>query len=77
MKIRWTDVDHCMVYVIWLQGKDQFDCMQLIADKKADLIQLDPGMGYTGGQYYNLMPIMAEKYTTGKYWCSEYCSKRV
>ncbi|KAK2174910.1 hypothetical protein NP493_768g01007 [Ridgeia piscesae] len=48
-----------------MKGKDQFDCMQLIADKKADLIQLDPGMGYTGGQYYNLMPIMAEKYTTG------------
>ena len=39
--------------------------MQLIADKKVDLIQLDPGMGYTGGQYYNLMPIMAEKYTSG------------
>ena len=50
---------------VWFQGNDQFACMQLIADKKADLMQVDPGMGYTGGQYYNLMPIMAEKYTTG------------
>lgn len=63
-----TNGEHCIFSVAWLQGNDQFDCMQLIADKKADLMQVDPGMGYTGGQYYNLMPVMAEKYTTGKHF---------
>ena len=49
------------------QGTDQFDCMSLISKGQADLLSLDPGMGYTGGQFYNLMPILAEQYRSSLY----------
>ena len=49
-----------------VQAVDQFDCMQKISNDEADLIQLDPGIGYTGGQYFNLMPLMAESYSSGE-----------
>lgn len=47
------------------QGIDQFDCMEGITRDDADLMQLEPGMGYTGGEFYNMMPLMAEKYISG------------
>ena len=50
-----------------VRGYDQFDCMEIIARDDADLIQLEPGMGYTGGEFYNMMPLMAEKYIQGKW----------
>ena len=40
--------------------------MDMIHNNDADLIQLDPGMGYTAGEYFTMMPIAAEKYDTGK-----------
>ena len=42
--------------------------MEKISDNEADLMTLDPGMGYTAGQYFTMMPLMAEKYDTSKYW---------
>lgn len=48
-----------------VQGVDQFDCMIQIANDKADLIDLEPGMAYTAGEYNTLQPLMAEKYTAG------------
>jgi len=48
-----------------VQGVDFFDCMTQIAGNTADLIDLEPGMAYTAGEYYTLMPLMAEKYTSG------------
>ena len=48
-----------------VRGKDQFDCMEIISRDEADLIQLEPGMGYTGGEFYNMMPLVAEKYLNG------------
>lgn len=44
---------------------DSFECMELIANNDMDLMQLDTGMGYTAGEYYNMMPLMAEKYERG------------
>ena len=58
--------------LVCLRAQDRFDCMQRIADNEADLVQLEPGMGYTGGEYYNMLPIMAEKYDTGNYRLSQY-----
>ncbi len=29
------------------------------------MMQLDPGMGYTAGEYFTMMPLAAEKYDTG------------
>jgi len=46
-------------------GEDQFDCMSKIFDDDADLMQLETGLGYTGGQYYNMIPLAAEKYVEG------------
>jgi hypothetical protein len=36
-----------------------------IANDKADLIDLEPGMAYTAGEFNTLQPLMAEKYTAG------------
>jgi melanoma-associated antigen p97 len=48
-----------------VQGADQYDCMQKIFNNEADLIQLETGLSYTAGQYYNMMPLVAEKYQPG------------
>ena len=40
-----------------------FECMKHIQDDRADIMALDTGQGYFAGRYYNMMPIMAEKYT--------------
>ncbi len=40
--------------------------MEMISKNEADLMQLDPGMGYTAGEYFTMMPLVAEKYDTGK-----------
>ena len=40
--------------------------MEMIYENEADLVQLDPGMSYTAGQYFTMMPLMAEKYSIGK-----------
>ena len=47
-------------------ARDQFACMELIEKLQADLIQLDPGMGYTAGEYNTMLPLVAEKYSTGE-----------
>ena len=49
-----------------LQGSDSFACMEMISRNEADLLQLDPGMGYTAGEYFTMVPLAAEKYDTGK-----------
>lgn len=49
-----------------VQGNSHFDCMQRISNNGADLIQLDAGLGYTAGEYFTMVPIMAEKYTPGQ-----------
>ena len=41
--------------------------MQMISENKADMMQLDPGMGYTAGQYFTMMPLVAEKYDMRKF----------
>jgi melanoma-associated antigen p97 len=48
-----------------VQGLDQFDCMNKIFTDKADLMQLETGLSYTAGQYYNMLPLAAEKYVAG------------
>ena len=48
------------------RGADQFDCMQKISENEADLVQLEPGLGYTGGEYFNMLPLAAERYDLGK-----------
>lgn len=40
--------------------------MEMISTNEADLMQLDPGMGYTAGEYFTMVPLAAEKYDTGK-----------
>jgi len=49
--------------LICKSGRDRFACMEMIYDNEADLVQLDPGMSYTAGQYFTMMPLMAEKYS--------------
>jgi len=51
-----------------VQGSDQFDCMRRIFSDEADLMQLETGLSYTAGQYYNMMPLAAEKYSDGLYY---------
>ena len=48
------------------KGSDSFACMEMISANEADLMQLDPGMGYTAGEYFTMVPLAAEKYDTGK-----------
>ena len=47
-----------------IQAIDYYDCMTQIAANTADIIGLEPGMAYTAGEYYTLMPLMAEKYNS-------------
>lgn len=60
--------------LICIRAIDRFDCMQRIANNDADLVQLEPGIGYTAGEYYNMLPIMAEKYDTSKSSIFSYAS---
>lgn len=46
-------------------GTDQYDCMLKIFTNKADLIELGTGLSYTAGEYYNMIPLVAEKYIPG------------
>lgn len=46
-------------------GTDQYDCMQKIFTNEADLIELGTGLSYTAGEYYNMIPLVAEKYILG------------
>jgi len=48
-----------------VMGTDQYDCMQKIFENKADLIELGTGLSYTAGEYYNMIPLVAEKYMLG------------
>jgi len=47
-------------------GTDQYDCMQKIFQDEADLIELGTGLSYTAGEYYNMIPLVAEKYVAGQ-----------
>lgn len=38
--------------------------MSMVAEGEADLVSFDPGMSYTAGENYNLMPLMAERYVS-------------
>jgi len=46
-------------------GSDQYDCMGKIFRDEADLIELGTGLSYTAGEYYNMIPLVAEKYIPG------------
>ena len=48
-----------------VKADDQYECMQMIFNADADLIQLETGLSYTAGEYYNMMPLVAEKYVAG------------
>ena len=47
-------------------GTDQYDCMDKIFRDEADLIELGTGLSYTAGEYYNMIPLVAEKYIPGQ-----------
>ncbi|CAH1784042.1 unnamed protein product [Owenia fusiformis] len=51
-----------MAILTCVRGAHRFDCMMKINNNEADLLTLDAGMGYIAGEYYTMMPIMAEKY---------------
>ena len=44
---------------------DQYDCMGKIFNDEADLIELGTGLSYTAGEYYNMIPLVVEKYVPG------------
>jgi len=44
---------------------DQYDCMRKIYVNEADLIELGTGLSYTAGEYYNMIPLVVEKYIPG------------
>jgi len=50
-------------------GTDQYDCMNKIFRDEADLIELGTGLSYTAGEYYNMIPLVAEKYILGQLRC--------
>ena len=45
---------------------DQYNCMDKIYKNEADLIELGTGLSYTAGEYYNMIPLVAEKYMAGE-----------
>lgn len=55
-----------------VQGLNQYDCMIQIFNDQADMMQLETGLSYTAGQYYNMMPLAAEKYQPGCYFIYNY-----
>lgn len=46
-----------------VQGIDNINCMDLIRLDLADLISLDAGLAYVGGEQFTLKPLYAEDYT--------------
>ena len=48
-----------------VQAASQYDCMIMISTGLADIMQLETGLSYTAGEYYNMMPLVAEKYQLG------------
>jgi len=50
-------------------GTDQYDCMLKIFMNEADMIELGTGLSYTAGEYYNMIPLVAEKYIAGQLQC--------
>ena len=40
----------------------------MINSNQADMLTLDSGMGYMAGEFFTMMPIMAERYSSGEYW---------
>jgi melanoma-associated antigen p97 len=51
--------------LICLAGNNRYDCMQKIFSGEADLMQVETGLSYTAGEYYNMVPLTAEKYQPG------------
>lgn len=49
-----------------VQGTDQYDCMVKIENKDAHLMQLETGLSYTAGEYYNMLPLVAEQYVASE-----------
>lgn len=47
-----------------IEGTDQYDCMTKINEAGSDLMQLETGLSYTAGEYYNMMPLVAEQYVS-------------
>lgn len=45
-----------------VQGTDQYDCMTMISQGMADIMQLETGLSYTAGENFNMMPLVAEQY---------------
>ena len=43
------------------------DCLMMINSNQADMLTLDSGMGYMAGEFFTMMPIMAERYSSGEY----------
>ncbi|CAH8595885.1 unnamed protein product [Heterobilharzia americana] len=43
-------------------GSDEFNCMKLISERSADLMNLDAGLAYYGSSLYSLRPIAVENY---------------
>ncbi|CAH1789988.1 unnamed protein product [Owenia fusiformis] len=46
-------------------GTNSKQCMEMIQQKKADLVNVDGGDVFTGGKYHDLKPIVAENYGSG------------
>ncbi|CAH8852683.1 unnamed protein product [Trichobilharzia szidati] len=45
-----------------IQGSDEFNCMKLVSERSADLVNLDVGLAYYGSSLYSLRPIAVENY---------------
>ncbi|KAH8872817.1 family S60 non-peptidase like (S60 family) [Schistosoma japonicum] len=45
-----------------ISGSDEFNCMKLINEKHADLVNLDVGLAYYGSSLYSLRPVAVENY---------------
>ncbi|KAL3318700.1 p97 [Cichlidogyrus casuarinus] len=45
-----------------VQGRDEFDCMKIISEFNADLMNLDAGLGFYASRRYSLRPIAVESY---------------
>lgn len=61
----WTFTYDAMPTLKCVMGTDQYDCMSKIFTNEADLIELGTGLSYTAGEYYNMIPLVAEKYVAG------------
>jgi len=63
----WTYTYDAMPTLKCVMGTDQYDCMSKIFTNEADLIELGTGLSYTAGEYYNMIPLVAEKYVAGSW----------